>query len=549
VTAPATEPPAIEPVRVREPQAAPPPGTAAVKQGIEERLLTVETETATLVFSSRGAVVESWRLKSYGDGNGEPLELVRGGVTGLGYPLSFELIDDEQERTLNNALYTMTPSAGPVRAPAQLLFEWSDGRLAARKRFRVTREGLVEIKTEVREDGQLLEHALAWRGGFGAPTRSSFAQRSAQATVFVRGPQKLLRQPAVQAGQQTGWIFKSDSPFPYTGEASYAGLDDRYFAAVFFPERPEMSVHARTQAWTPEGEERPQTVGLLWVSAPAGVPVQLFVGPKALDVLEHIEPAPFANGTRAQPEDELVDFGWFWWIAKPLFWAMRWLYDNGIANYGWVIVLLTILINAAMFPLRWKSMQSSYKMQRIAPQVRAIQTRYKQYKFNDPRKQQMQQEIMGLYKQHGVNPIGGCLPMLLQMPFFFGFYTMLLIAIELRQAPWILWIQDLSEPDPYFILPILVTASMFLSMRMTPMSAPDPNQKRMQYIMVGVFAYLFFVVSAGLVLYWFVSNLLSVGQQWWINKRQRMREAAEKAAARGRKKKKHKRELEAEAGS
>ena len=505
-------------------------------------MLTVETDTSIIALSTRGAVVTSWRLKNYRDKKGRPLELVQGRKTGLGYPLSLVLADAQQEKTLNSALFLVNTARAELTAPTELVFEWSDGTLSARKRIRFEQDFLAEIETTVLEGGQLVEHRLAWRGGFGVSGEEASGAGGPQAQVFLRTPAKRQAQPAGQAGQVTGWLWKSPSPFPFTGQASYAGIEDRYFAAVFLPRQAQLSATAWTARWVPGGEEKEQEIGNVAVGVPDGNGLRLFVGPKEVEVLEAIQPAGFAEGKQPELAEELVDFGWFWWVAKPLFLGMKWMHSHWIANYGWVIVLLTIIITTVLFPLRWKSMDSAWKMQKVAPQVKAIQARYKQYKFNDPRKQQMQQEIMALYKQHGVNPVGGCLPMLLQMPFFFGFYKVLSVAIEIRQAPWVLWIRDLSEKDPYYILPIVMAGTMYLSTRMTPMTTADPTQQRLMRLMPLMFGFLFLQVSAGLVLYWLTSNAVGIGQQWWLNKHQRERDAAEKQAAREHKKKKRRKE-------
>ena len=515
-----------------------PPG---VKQGTEERLITVDTDTATIIFSTRGAVVRSWRLKNYRDTAGEPVELVQGRTTKLGYPLALVASNgvkqrqEELQETLNNALYVITPETSELKAPGELVFEWSDGRLAARKRLRFPSGYLCEMTTELSEAGRPLPHRLAWLGGFGEHLGPA-ATSGPEAQVLVRTPKGVQRQPARIAGQTTGWLWKSSSPFPYSGEAAYAGIEDRYFVALFLPQHPQLEVAAWTASWTPEGTQKAQSVGAVAVAGPKGTPLGLYVGPKAIDILEKIEPPALANGARPELAGELVDFGWFWWVARPLFLLVKWMYKHWIPNYGWVIVVLTVLINAALFPLRWKSMGSAFKMQKVAPQIKAIQERYKQYRFNDPRKQQMQQEIMAVYSTHGINPFGGCLPLLMQIPFFYGFYKVLAFSIEMRHAPWVLWITDLSQKDPYYVLPITMAVTMFFSTRMTPMT--DPQQQRMMTVMMVVFGFAFLNVASGLVLYWMVSSTVGLGQQWWINRWQRAHQRAEREAGRTGKKKK-----------
>jgi YidC/Oxa1 family membrane protein insertase len=505
-----------------------------------ERFLTVETETSTIVFSTTGAAVRSWRLKAYDDDDFGPVELVQGHATALGYPLTFAVADAEREAKLNQAPFVASTGTDILTAPAELTFEWSDGHLVARKRFRFEREYLAWVETEILEGGQPVQHRLAWRGGFGERNQQAVAM-AAGGQVFVRGPEKLLKQAATDAGGETGWLWKSPSPFPYSGEASYAGIDDRYFVALFMPQRPQLNASAWTREWTPPDEEKAQSVGELAVGVSNGNRMQLYVGPKDIDRLRQMEaPALASTGLRPDLADDLVDFGWFWWVAKPLFTVMKWTHQNVVSNYGWAIVLLTVAINLVLFPLRWKSMMSTFKMQKVAPQVKAIQDRYKQYKFNDPRKQQMQQEIMALYKQHGVNPVGGCLPLLFQLPFFYGFYKVLLLSIEMRHAPWILWITDLSQP-------ISMAATMYLSMSVTPMTG-DPRQKRMMQIMMLFMGFLFLQVSSGLVLYWLASSVVGLVQQYWMLRHHRKHEEAEKEAARRQKKKKKRKSQEATEG-
>jgi len=538
VSAPAPTEPAPTKKEAVPPMPAPAPVVAPVRAS-EERLITVETDVATIVFSTRGAVVQSWKLKEWKDEAGEPLELVQSEHTRLGYPLSFAVADPKLEAALNTALFVADAAETSLTAPAEIVFEWSDGERAARKRFRFTQGYLAEVETSVLLDGRPLPHRLAWRGGFGEHADQS-NDVGAPAQVFVRTPDGVKRQAGRDAGKTTGWLWKSPSPFPYSGEASYAGIEDRYFAAVFLPRRAELDVTAWTEDWTPPEQEKPQPVGAVAVGTRNGLKLDLFVGPKVIALLQSIQPAALADGRAPNLADELVDFGWFWWVAKPLFLSMKWMYLHWVANYGWVIILLTIIINTLLFPLKWKSMQSAWKMQKLAPQMRAIQARYKQYKFNDPRKQQMQTETMALYKEHGVNPMGSCLPLLLQLPFFYGFYKVLYTAIELRHAPWVGWIQDLSQKDPYYVLPIVMGVTMYVSTKMTPMTVTDPAQQKMMQLFPLLFTFFFLQISSGLVLYWLMSSVVGIGQQWFINRHQCRREQEEKIAAKERKKKKRK---------
>ena len=206
----------------------------------------------------------------------------------------------------------------------------------------------------------------------------------------------------------------------------------------------------------------------------------------------------------------------FAWIVVPLLRALKWV--NGyIGNYGWSIIALTVLINLVMFPLRHKSVVSMRRMQEIQPEVKAIQDRYANLKMSDPAKQKMNVELMNLYRERGANPASGCVPMLLTMPVLFAFYSMLSVAIELRGAPFIWWIKDLSVHDPYYITPVLMGISQFVQTRMTPSTA-DPMQQKMMMFMPLIMMSFFLWAPSGLVLYWLVSNVWAIGQQAVTNR-------------------------------
>jgi YidC/Oxa1 family membrane protein insertase len=236
--------------------------------------------------------------------------------------------------------------------------------------------------------------------------------------------------------------------------------------------------------------------------------VRFFVGPKQFDVLQSVD----------QELVRAIWFGVFGFLAVPLLTALKWVYAF-VGNYGWAIIILTVLINLAIFPLRHKSLVSMRKMQALQPQLKAIQDRYSGLKMTDPGRQKMQTEIMGLYKEKGVNPASGCVPMLLTLPVLFAFYSLLSQAIELRGASFGWWIDDLSARDPLYITPVLMALTMFWQQRVTPSTA-DPTQQRIMMMMPLMFGVMFLAAPSGLVLYWFVGNLFAIGQQyftnWWI---------------------------------
>ena len=225
-----------------------------------------------------------------------------------------------------------------------------------------------------------------------------------------------------------------------------------------------------------------------------------YIGPKNYEVLKSIDPV-LTNA---------VEYGWFTFAAKPLFALLSYL--HGIfGNWGWSIIALTIIIRLILYPLTYKGMVSMQKMKEISPKIKEIQAKYK----GDP--QRMNAAVMEMYKKHGANPLGGCLPMLLQIPVFFAIYRVLLNAEELQGAPWILWIDDLSRMDPYFVLPILMGASMFFQQKMSANNFTDPFQEKVFKFLPVIFTFFFMTFPSGLVLYWFVNNLFSIMQQFIVN--------------------------------
>jgi YidC/Oxa1 family membrane protein insertase len=323
------------------------------------------------------------------------------------------------------------------------------------------------------------------------------------------------------------------------GSFDWAGASSQYFAAIFIPNNPDNQnvVTLRNTVDAPSSAGSNQTKPADVLGAAVGQPGEtnerLFVGPKSLEVLEAVS-VPTINGADKDLRSSL-NFGYFSLIARPLFIWLRWT-NQYVHNWGWSIVIQTLIITLALFPLRISQIKSTLKMQRVQPQMKAIQEKYKKYSMRDPRKQDMQKEIAELYKREGVNPVGGCLPMLVQLPFLWAYYRMLPAVIDLRQAHW-LWIHDLSARDPYLILPAIMVVSMFIMQKMTPQAGMDPTQQRMMNIMMPAFmGFIFYNLAAGLNLYYAESNIIMIGQQWIMNQTKLGREMREIAAKRARKK-------------
>ena len=477
------------------------PGVRRTRKAVNEQVYSVETDLYKLSVSNRGAVVKEWVLKRYLDANGEPLNLIDTADSPQGvFPLALT-VDSAPDAAaiLRTALFSSESpenidlSRGGA-STGRLRFQFAEGGVEVVKTL-AFRSGSyeVEVHCEVSVDGRPVDYFLLWQGGFGDATlKNTWAERQ----LFYRD------QEAIERMDSGDLASKQEME----GRFRFLGVEDHYFAAVFLPVVPsglqqiQMALDSGPSA--EDAEAASLRAGVY--SAASDGRFKLFVGPKDSEVL---------------PEElrELINYGWFAFLCKPLFVGLKWIYD-AVGNYGVSIILLTIVINAALFPLRYKSVTASQKMQKIQPRIKAIQEKYKKLKPTDPKRQQMNSEVMALYKEHGVNPLGGCLPLLLQMPFLFAFYSLLNVAIELRQAPFFAWIQDLSAPDPTYVLPVLMVGSMMLTQKLTPMPSADPLQAKMMLFMPLIFGFMMATQSSGLVLYWFTSNLVNIVQQLAMNR-------------------------------
>ena len=484
-------------------QAPPPAARAAAAPGS----LIVESNFYRVVLSNQGASVRSWQLVQYKDDIGKPLDLIHAPVAEQSgkWPLMLVLDDAQAQAAANSALYEMTPSSGILHAPAQVEFAWSDGHLAVTKRLTFAADYIISIESSVTLDGKPLPHSIAWRGGFGDVT--AFAAADQVKVVYSRGG-SLTDIAAKKAGDSDN----PDRPVTLPGTSDFAGIMDRYFAAAFLPDGQS---GVSLQHWKydreiiVEGKKDTEPVAEVAASAPLdpsnSLRLRLFVGPKAVGVLERVQP----------PLTGLVTFGTFGIVARPLFDFLLWIHRY-VPNFGWAIVIMTIAINMVLFPLKYRSFHQQLKMQKVMPEIKQIQDRYKKYSMRDPRKQEMNKEVMAVYSREGVNPVGSCLPMIIQMPIWFALYRMLDVAIELRQAPWMFWLHDLSARDPYYVLPILMTITMYLMQKLTPMTTADPAQQRMMNFMPLFMGFLFFKLASGLVLYILTSNVVATAQQWFL---------------------------------
>jgi YidC/Oxa1 family membrane protein insertase len=502
----------------------------ATKQAASESETVVENDLYRITFTNRGAQVKSWILKKFTDDREQPLELVNSlAAEKYGYPLSLWTYDETQRDKLNSALY-LASSSGAVSAPATITFEYADGDVAVRKSFGFDHTYVVRVETSVVSKGSQVTAYPAWPAGFGDETSVS-SYHASQIEYQYNTATERLAIKKISGGNSLHMPF------------NWAAVTDQYFAAVFLPDDSQNSalVTLRNPLNVPKDPKKPNpqdTAPVEVLGAAVGNPrgptvARMYVGPKALATLESVL-VPTIVG--ADPDLRgLINFGFWGVIARPLFLWLRWI-EGIVGNWGWAICIQTLIINLALMPLRISSMKSALKMQKIQPQMNSIKEKYKKYGMRDPRRQEMNTEIGELMKQQGVSPVGGCLPLVIQMPFLFAYYGMLGSALDLRHATW-LWVHDLSSPDPWHILPIGIFITMLFMQRMTPQAGMDPSQQKMMNIMMPVMmGFLSWNFASGLCLYWSEGNFIAIAQQAVMNRTGLGREMREMAAKRARKK-------------
>ncbi|HKM80585.1 MAG TPA: membrane protein insertase YidC [Candidatus Acidoferrum sp.] len=485
---------------------------APLTEDTQERSIVVDNDLYRVEFSNRGAVIKSWQLKKYKD-DSKPqkiLDLVhpKAAADTGGWPFSMVIDDPQLEKAANSGLYKVSGDSALLTAPTDLTLAWSDGHLEVTKKFHFDHSYVLTVETSVTYNGTRLLAGLAWRGGFGDLTVTNPIPVETVTTFYSEnGKLSTFAHKKLDAPEKWGNIWM--------GGKTFAGIADRYFTVAFLPPNDAPGTLLETRYWKifhaiqVDGKDQSEPVPeVAVVTRSQPMALRVYVGPKDYDDLKAIHP----------PLHSLVQFGWLEIIADPLFHGLKWLHTY-VPNWGWAIVVLTLIVNMVLFPLRISSYKTTIKMQRVGPEIKQIQEKYKKYKMNDPRKAEMNKEVMAIYSREGINPIGGCLPMVLQFPIWFGLNRALSYAIELRHANW-LWVRDLASKDPYYILPVMVGVSMYLVSKMTPMTITDPQQAQMMKLMPISMAVMFvvFPFSSGLALYILTSSLVGILQQWYLNR-------------------------------
>ncbi len=506
-----TPPPPGQPAAATATSGSPatPAGQVAVPvpaPAVEGPRVVVESDQFRAEFSTRGAVLVSWTLKHYPGSQGRPLDLLPA-ATNVDVKPAFALTTRDQgvDDALAQAIFTPSAQTLDVGSGQRTLrFDYDNGAgLRATKVFSFTRDNqafLVGFSAQVLRNGQPQNFTIHSGPGIGD------IERAQPSGGFLFG--SYYQAPAgitytTEIARLTAESFSTQASFDQNFR--YAGVDDHYFLGAALLDRQTRVEYTAHPVQTPGGARSLVSYALSFAQPPTEV--KFYFGPKDFDQLLRSD----------QQLVRTINFGWFAWLVVPLLRALKWV-NQYVGNYGWSIIVLTVLINIAIFPLRHKSVVSMRKMQNVQPRVKAIQERYAHLKSTDPARQKMNQELMELYKTAGVNPASGCVPMILTMPVLFAFYSLLSVAIELRGAPFMLWIHDLSLPDPLYITPLIMGVTMLWQQWITPAAGMDPAQQRVMMIMPLMFTVFFLWAPSGLVIYWLFSNLLTIGQQYLTNR-------------------------------
>lgn len=470
------------------PLPAPSPATLPVKE------ITVETELYRAVFSTRGGALRRLVLKNYRESSGgKEITLV-----GEDAPENFTLVSDARGIALDPAAVYSTAADGLSVAKGEkkeLLFTWiSPQGLMVRKSYTFQGDSYAILLSQRLQNGSAArqEGTLTLLLNNPATPRTGDA-RFEQMGAVTYGDTKLLVDPVKSLEK---------GPKQYDKGILWTGFDDKYFLSAILAVNNDIAQVGIAR--TPGGREITTVSFTPLVLAPGqevSREAKLYFGPKDLDILK-------AQGNELE---RAIDLGWFSAIAQPMLHILKFLYRY-VHNYGIAIIIVTIVLKFLFYPLTYKSYKSMKEMQKLQPKMAALKEKFK----ND--RDGMNRAVMELYKSHKVNPMGGCLPMIVQIPVFFALYKALMFSIELRHAPFFFWIQDLSAKDPYYVTPLIMGATMFIQQKMTPTTGMDPVQAKMMLMLPVVFTFMFLNFPSGLVLYWLVNNILTIGQQYYINK-------------------------------
>ena len=485
-------------------------GTGEVITSDREQEITIDTPLYAATWSNKGGVLKSWKLKnqlkkipSQKNPEREPLDLVPDSALATGlFPFSLQLAAEDLNNLANNSLYRVNTQRLELAADqkGELILEYSDGNKVKIKKH-LTFEGQnYNFKTQltVEVDGRQIEPVILWGPGIGTLSPEEMKEKFSA----NRGAVFLVNHKAQRLNEKK--IKPLSESIRYSG-VGWSAYEENYFAAIFLLDQVKSQSYAFRldhQETKPDGQKAAVPYYYLAFTQPS----EAYLGPKEYDRLT-------AYGHEVK---KVINFGFLGFIAEYLLVATKYIYKF-FPNWGIAIIIMTFIIKILLFPLTYSSTKSMAKMQELQPKIKALQAKYKKAKQDMGQRQKMNEEMMKLYKEHGINPAGGCLPLLVQLPIFWGFFRMLVVAVELRQSPFVFWIKDLSVKDPYYITPVLMGITQYISQKMTPSTA-DPAQQRIMLLMPFIFTIFFMNFQAGLVLYWLTSNVLQIAQQAIMNK-------------------------------
>ncbi len=502
------------------PPPAPPPPTEANLAEEAPQLLSAEADTKAIaqkviveadlyraVLDNRGALLTSWQLNRYKSAQGEIFDMIAANHDTEMRPYLGSLIFSDPSLTAlaNDELYGIEVAGsqylgGKLSPPVSVIMRLQRGDLVIEKRYVFDKDNyLIDFSATLEKGGIPIAGQFLLGQDIGPEHEHLLSGATQLRAVFYQDGKVHREGPPSDENE----VMKIEG-----GDVRWAGLDMKYFSIIAIPGNSLefFNVQKRSvKAESLDGKEMDRDLLRLSIPLEGSGQYQLYLGPKEQTNLEAVGAIGLSG---------VIDYGMFSILVVPLLVSLKWVYQY-IPNYGIAIVFLTLLLSLLLFPLRLKSMLSMKKMQAVQPKQKAIQEKYKKYKKTDPRRAEMNKEVMALYKEHGVNPLGGCLPLLVQMPFFIAFYSLLSNSIELRQAPFWGWIQDLSDKDPYYVLPIVMGITMFISQKMTPMTpGADPKQMKMMLWGMPIFmVWIFKSLSSGLNLYFLCSNIFQIAFQ------------------------------------
>ncbi len=472
---------------------------AKISPAVAERFIAVETPLYIAQFTTKGGAIQSFKLKGYRQKLGEKSELIELVDVGMGMPrpLTFSFPGSTADLPAEGMYDSETKSLDLTKGKESqrlILQQNITGVMKVEKifTFHPDRYGIdLEVRVHNLTATPLSQNASLNWNQYVDPKEETDSWSHKGPVAFVAKDMERTEVKKIEGEKVLG------------PNVSWGGFESKYFMAAMIPQNPSLTSFAMSKDSRDMVTASLQGPKDLIPGGQAGsFMYTLFLGPKDYSILK---------AQKVNLEDA-IDFGsWLKWLAMPMLIVLKWLYQY-VHNYGIAIIILTILIKLIFWPLGNKSYESMKQMQKLQPKMKELQEKYK----GD--RQKLSQETMALYKTHKVNPMSGCLPMLIQIPVFFGLYRTLLYAIELRHSPFFFWIQDLSDKDPYYITPIIMGGTMWVQQKMTPMSG-DPMQQKVMLWMPVIFTFLFLNFPAGLVIYWLLNNVISIGQQYYINKR------------------------------